>query len=85
MLTTQPDIHDVIAAMRALEKRTWLTHTEKEALNQARLKVAFWVCRQKGVFTSWNRLCRAMGIRPDAIRPTYERMFGSMNPNEPAP
>ena len=76
------DVKDAALVARTLEAKARRTREEEEAMNRARLKVAFWACRREGVYASWENLCHVLGPHADAIRPAYEQLLTEQDGTE---
>lgn len=67
---------DVLAAVQLIREaatRTYLTRTDKENLNKAKLRVAFWACRSEGIMASRENLSYILGADAAEIMNNYDK------------
>lgn len=67
------DILEAVRFIREASTRTYLTRTDKENLNRAKLRVAFWACRTEGIMASRENLTYVLGQDAAEIMGNYDK------------
>lgn len=67
------DILEAVQLIREAATRTYLTRTDKENLNRAKLRVAFWACRAEGIMASRENLSYVLGADATEIMNNYDK------------
>ena len=67
------DILDAVHIIRELKDKASISRQEKELLNRARLKVAFWACRSENVVASRENLTYVLGNDAAEIMNAYDK------------
>ncbi len=74
---TSTDIpEDILEAVKLIKEagtRTYLTRTDRENLNRAKLRVAFWACRMEGIMASRENLTYVLGADAAEIMGNYDK------------
>lgn len=67
------DIHEAVKVIRTLQEKPYLSRLEKENLNRAKLRIAFWACRNENIVANRENLSYILG--PDAanIMSAYDK------------
>lgn len=71
------DILDAVKYLRELEGKTFLTRLERENLNRAKLRIAFWACRTENVVASRENLSYILGGDAAGIMSAYDKYLES--------
>lgn len=76
-MTTGPnvpeDIMDAIALIRDMREKTYVSRLERENLNKAKLRVAYWVCRNENIVASRENLAYILGSDATDIMNAYDK------------
>lgn len=67
------DVLEAVQLIREAATRTYLTRTDKENLNRAKLRVAFWACRTEGIMASRENLSYVLGADAAEIMNNYDK------------
>lgn len=59
------DIMEAVKVIKELRLKTYLSRDEKETVNRAKLRIAYWACRTEEIVASRENLSYILG--PDAI------------------
>ncbi len=67
------DILDAVRFIKEAEDQTLLTRTDKDNLNRAKLRIAFWACRSESVVPTRDNLVYVLGSDAPEIMGNYDR------------
>lgn len=67
------DIHDAIKVIRDLRRKAVQSKAEKDNLNRAKLRIAFWACRQENIPSTRENLSYVLGADATEIMGAYDR------------
>ena len=67
------DIMDAAQFIRKMRTKSYLSRQEKENLNRAKLKVAFWACRQENIVPSRDNLSYILGEDSRDIMTAFDK------------
>ncbi|MCC8179983.1 MAG: hypothetical protein LIP23_03605 [Planctomycetes bacterium] len=71
--STPADIMDAALLIKRLREKTYLSRAEREDMNRAKLKIAFWACRNENVVASRENLTYVLGADAAEIMGAYDR------------
>lgn len=74
-MSSQPpdDIMSAALFIRNCRTKTFLTRAEKEAINRAKLKIAFWACRAENIAASRENLVYVLGEDAKDIMERFDK------------
>ncbi len=74
-MSSQPpgDIMSAALFIRSCRAKTFLTRAEKEAINRAKLKIAFWACRAENIASSRENLTYILGDDAKDIMEKFDK------------
>lgn len=64
---------DAVQYIRETQDKTYLTRQERENLNRAKLRIAFWACRTENVIASRENLAYILGNDAIDIMSAYDK------------
>jgi hypothetical protein len=67
------DVLEAVQLIRDAGTRTYLTRADKENVNRAKLRVAFWACRTEGIMASRENLTYVLGADAAEIMNNYDK------------
>ncbi len=67
------EILDAVTIIRELGRKTYLSKPEREDLNRAKLRIAFWACRTENIVASRENLAYVLGIDAPEIMGAYDQ------------
>lgn len=76
------DILDSANLIQRLRLKTYLSRGEREAVNRAKLKIAFWACRNEDVSATRENLTYILGQDAAEIMGAYDKYLESESDRE---
>ena len=67
------DIMDAVKTIQEARGKTYLSRPERENLNRARLRIAYWACRNENIIASRENLAYILGADAPDIMRAYEK------------
>ncbi|MCL2000609.1 MAG: hypothetical protein FWG74_04170 [Planctomycetes bacterium] len=67
------DILDAITLIRQMSKKAYLSRSEREEINRAKLRIAFWSCRKENIAPSRENLSYILGPDAPEIMDSYDK------------
>ena len=67
------NILDAVAIIRELNRKSYLSRPERDEINQAKLRIAFWSCRNENIVPSRENLSYVLGADAQEIMGSYDR------------
>ncbi|MDR0362594.1 MAG: hypothetical protein LBJ46_07950 [Planctomycetota bacterium] len=84
-----PGVPETISAasvlIKALENKTVVTRADREAINKAKLRIAFWACSVEKLPASRENLTYVLGPDAKEIMDSYDRYLIQDKPASSAP
>lgn len=67
------DILQAVGIIQELESKTYRSRADSDNLNRAKLRVAFWACRQENIVATRENLAYVLGSDAKEIMAAYDR------------
>lgn len=67
------EIADAAQLLRDLRNKSYLSRPERDAVNRAKLQIAYWACRTENIVASRENLTYVLGPDADDIMGSYDR------------
>lgn len=67
------DIMDAIQVIQDLRDKSYMSRMERENLNRAKLRIAYWVCRNENIVASRENLSYILGSDAGDIMRAYDK------------
>ncbi|MCC8165469.1 MAG: hypothetical protein LIQ31_04825 [Planctomycetes bacterium] len=67
------DVVDAVKYIQNMRAKTYLSRDERENLNRAKLRVAYWACRSEGIIASRENLAYVLGSDAADIMKAYDK------------
>ncbi len=67
------EVLDAVTLLRELGRKTYLSKPEREEINRAKLRIAFWACRSENVVASRENLTYVLGPDAPEIMGAYDQ------------
>lgn len=67
------DIVDALKFLQNMRSKTYLSREEKENLNRAKLRIAYWACRSENIIASRENLSYVLGADAHDIMKAYDK------------
>ncbi|MCD8138795.1 MAG: hypothetical protein LUE17_03285 [Planctomycetaceae bacterium] len=71
------DVMDAVRVIHDLRGKTYLSRQDRENLNRAKLRIAYWVCRSENIIASRENLTYVLGADAGDIMRAYEKYLES--------
>lgn len=76
-MSTDPDlpeaVEEAVKLIRELRKKPHLTREDRENVNRAKLRIAYWACRNESVSATRQNLSYVLGRDAEAIMKAYDK------------
>ncbi len=72
-LDASEDIMEAVRYIHQMRGKKYMTREEKEMLNRAKLRIAYWACRSEGIVASRDNLEYVMGADAFDIIKAYDK------------
>ncbi len=76
-LGASEDVMEAIRYIHQMRGKKYTTREEKENLNRAKLRIAYWACRSEGIVASRDNLEYVMGVDAMEIIKAYDKYLVS--------
>lgn len=67
------DIMEAVKLLKELRQKTYLSRDERESVNRAKLRIAYWACRSESVVASRDNLTYILGSDAAEIMQAYDK------------
>lgn len=67
------DILEAVKVLSTLREKTYLSREEKDNINRAKLRIAYWACRNESVVASRENLSYILGADALEIMGAYDK------------
>lgn len=77
------DVMEAARLIKALQDKTLLTRADKDRINQAKLKVAYWACGSESIPSSRENLSFVLGKDAQEIMTNYDKALAQEQGGKP--
>jgi hypothetical protein len=67
------DVLEAARLIRAMQDKSYMSRAERENLNRAKLRIAFWACRNENIVATRGNLSYVLGQDAAEIMGAYDR------------
>lgn len=67
------EIMDAVQLLQDLRKKSYLSRAERESVNRAKLRIAYWACKSESIVASRENLSYVLGPDAAEIMGAYDK------------